>query len=277
LHEAFLDESVKAILTVIGGYNSNQLLDYIDYDLIKRNPKIFCGFSDVTALQNAIYSKTGLITYSGPCFSNFAMKKGFEYSLKYFKDIFFEDRGVDFIASPKWSDDAWFLDQENRTFYDNDGYWILQEGKANGPIVGGSLRTLQLLHGTAYMPSLSNSILFIEADAITGDNSDTLEFDRDLQSLMHQPSFDKVQGLLIGRFEKKFNMDLQTLKFIIDSKKELKGRPIIANADFGHTSPIFTFPIGGICEVSAHQGKVNIGLRMEDRALNKAPLEIDRG
>lgn len=63
LHEAFKDKKVKAILTVIGGYNVNQLLDYIDYDLIKENPKIICGFSDITALLNAIYTKTGLVTY----------------------------------------------------------------------------------------------------------------------------------------------------------------------------------------------------------------------
>lgn len=92
LHEAFSDKNVKAILTVIGGFNSNQLFRYIDYDLIKKNPKIFCGFSDITALQNAIYSKTGLITYSGPHFSTFGMKQGFEYSLDYFKKIFFQQK-----------------------------------------------------------------------------------------------------------------------------------------------------------------------------------------
>ena len=65
-HVAFLDKNLKAIIAVIGGLNSNQLLNNIDYNLIKRNPKIFCGFSDITALQNAIYHKTGLVTYSGP-------------------------------------------------------------------------------------------------------------------------------------------------------------------------------------------------------------------
>ena len=73
IHEAFRDKNVKAILTVIGGYNINQLLDYIDFKLIKENPKIFCGFSDITALSNAIYSKTGLVTYYGPHFSSFGM------------------------------------------------------------------------------------------------------------------------------------------------------------------------------------------------------------
>ena len=64
LHSAFKDKNVKGILTVIGGFNSNQILRYLDYDLIKQNPKILCGFSDITALSNAIYRKTGLVTYS---------------------------------------------------------------------------------------------------------------------------------------------------------------------------------------------------------------------
>ena len=85
LNEAFRDKNVKAILTVIGGFNSNQLLDYIDYEAIKENPKIFCGFSDITALSNSIYAKTGLVTYSGPHYSSFGMLKGFDYTFEYFK------------------------------------------------------------------------------------------------------------------------------------------------------------------------------------------------
>lgn len=88
LHEAFEDKNVKAILTAIGGYNVNQILDNIDYEIIKSNPKIICGFSDNTALINAIYAKTGLITYSGPQFFSFGMKYGFEYTMKYFKEMF---------------------------------------------------------------------------------------------------------------------------------------------------------------------------------------------
>jgi len=260
LNEAFSDKNVKGILTVIGGFNANQLLKYIDYDLIKRNPKIFCGFSDITALQNAIFHKTGLITYSGPHFSTFAMKQGFEYILDYFKRIFFENNKITVTQSQQWADDAWFLNQENRTFYDNEGYWILHEGEARGTIIGGSLSPFQLLHGTNYMPSLEKTILFLEADSIA-DGLDVVEFDRDLQSVLHQPHFDQVQALVIGRFEKKFKMDQQKLKFIIDSRRELKNIPIVANADFGHTNPIFTFPIGGIGELKAYQGKVEIAYK----------------
>ena len=71
LHEAFADESVDAILATIGGYNSNELLPYLNYDLIAQNPKIFCGYSDTTALLNAIYAKTSMQTYMGPSYSSF--------------------------------------------------------------------------------------------------------------------------------------------------------------------------------------------------------------
>lgn len=260
LHAAFSDKKVKAILNVIGGSNCNQLLSYIDYELIKNNPKIFCGFSDITALQNAIYHKTGLITYSGPHFSTFAMKKGFEYNLEYFKKMFFDKKRMKIAPSSQWSDDAWFLDQNNRTFYENEGYWVIHEGQAKGIILGGNLCTFQLLHGTSYMPPIENAVLFLEADAIIQEDICPLEFDRDLQSLIHQPNFSKVQGLIIGRFERKFNMDLEKLEFIINTKRELKNIPIIANADFGHTNPMFTFPVGGMCEMSASKKNVKIEL-----------------
>jgi muramoyltetrapeptide carboxypeptidase len=75
IHDAFADERVDVIMTTIGGQNCNQLLTYLDYNLIKQNPKILVGYSDITALSNAIYAKTGLVTYSGPNFSSFGMKK----------------------------------------------------------------------------------------------------------------------------------------------------------------------------------------------------------
>ena len=91
--------------------------DEIDYNLIKNNPKILCGFSDITALANAIYAKTGLVTYSGPHYSSFGMKKGFEeYTLEYIKKMFFDDKEIKIDSSKEWSNDAWFIDQENREF-----------------------------------------------------------------------------------------------------------------------------------------------------------------
>ena len=257
IHDAFQDKNVKAILCVIGGANANQLLKYIDYDLIKMNPKILCGFSDINVLQNAIYQKTGLVTYSGPQYSSFAMQKDFDYTLDYFKRILFNENSIEVIPSKTWSDDAWFLDQENRVFHVNEGCWIVHSGEAVGTIMGGNISTFQLLHGTSFMPSLIDSVLFLEADTINEEHG-VGEFDRQLQSIIHQPNFDKVKAILFGRFEKKFGMDITKLTAIINSKKELNNIPILANLDFGHTMPMITFPIGGICKIRATEESVFI-------------------
>ncbi|MBT4870931.1 MAG: LD-carboxypeptidase [Candidatus Diapherotrites archaeon] len=254
LHEAFEDKNVKGIITTIGGFNSSQLLKYIDFDLIKNNPKVFCGYSDITALQNAILAKTGLVTYSGPHYSTFGMKKGFDYTLDYFKKCLMENSPFDIVASKEWSDDSWFLNQEKRKFVKNSGYQVFSNGDAKGEIVGGNLCTLNLLQGTEFMPSLKNKILFIEDDEETNLNT----FDRDLQSLIHQPDFESVKAMVIGRFQNASEMNLSLLKKNISTKKELKNIPIIANVDFGHTSPMVTFPIGGKAVISTKNKKIEI-------------------
>lgn len=259
LHEAFSDSSVKAIITVLGGYNSNQMLDAIDYDLIRQNPKILCGFSDITALGNAIYHKTGLVTYSGLHFSSFAMQKGFDYSLEAFKRIFFSTDELDILPSEEWSDDAWYMDQANRTFHKTDGYKVIHSGSAQGKIIGGNLGTLQLLRGTPYMPSLDGAILFLEE--VSASSADVYEFDRNLQSLTQVPDFKKVKALVLGRFESSFGMTEEKLRLIL-SKPALRDLPIIANVDFGHTTPMFTFPIGGEAVVMGDpKGNVTISIR----------------
>lgn len=248
LHDAFRDKNVKAILTTLGGYNSNQLLKYIDYDLIKKNPKIFCGFSDITAMQWAIYAKTGLITYYGPHFSSFGMKKGFEYTTEYFKKCLFEDKEMKIIPSKEWSDDQWYIDQDKREFMKNNGPYPINGGdskKIQGVLIGGNLCTFNLLQGTEFMPQLKNSILFIEDDEESNSNL----FDRDLQSLLHQPQFKDIKGIVIGRFQKASKMNREVLTAIIKTKKELEKIPVIADVDFGHTTPIMTFPIGGKVEL----------------------------
>lgn len=244
LHEAFKDKNVKAILTVIGGYNVNQILDYIDYNLIKENPKILCGFSDITALTNAIYAKTGMITYSGPHFSSFGMKKGLEYTEEYFVKMLVQGGRVEIKSSEEWSNDSWFKNQDKRIFIPNEGMKIVNKGKAEGRIVGGNLCTLNLLQGTEYMPELENSILFIEDDGLVDKNFNK-EFDRNLQSLLHCARNKQIKGIVVGRAENNCNMNNEKWINIFKNKKEIYDIPIVINADFGHTTPTFTFPIGG--------------------------------
>jgi len=254
LHDAFADENVKAILTVIGGFNSNQILKYIDWNLIQKNPKIFCGFSDITVLNNAIYAKIGLATYSGPHYSTFGQKLHFDYSLEYFKKCLLSDGQFEIKSSKEWSDDAWYLDQNKREPLPNEGYLVVHEGKAEGTIIGANLCTFNLLQGTEYMPGLTNSVLFIEDDYESVPHT----FDCDLQSLIHQPGFEGVKGMVIGRFQKASKMTNDLLNQIIETKKELKKIPIIANVDFGHSDPKITFPIGGSAVVKAFQNNVQL-------------------
>ncbi len=261
LNEAFADKNVKAIFTVIGGFNSNQILRYIDFENIKNNPKIFCGFSDITILSNSIYAKTGLVTYSGPHYSSFGMKKGFmEYEMEYFKKMFFDDKEIEVKSSEEWSDDPWFADQENREFIKNDGMFIINEGEAKGKIVGGNLCTLNLLQGTKYMPDIKDSILFIEDDEMAG-KLFLVEFDRNLVSTIMQPGFEKVRGIVIGRSQKAACMTKEKWIKLIKSKPELENIPVIAGVDFGHTTPIITFPVGGEASLLAKNGKIELKIR----------------
>ncbi len=254
LHEAFSDKSVRGIFAVIGGFNCNQLLRYLDWGLIKSNPKVFVGYSDTTALQNAIYAKTGLITYSGPAYSTFGQKLYFDYTLESFKECLFDNKKFDVLPSDSWSDDRWYLDQENRTLHKNYGWLVINEGQTNGTILGANICTFNLLQGTEYFPDISDSILFLEDDA----ESKLVNFDRDLQSLIHLPNFDKVKGVVIGRFQSASEVKTEQLIKVVKSKKELENVPILANVDFGHTSPIITFPIGGEVELVVKEGNSKI-------------------
>lgn len=256
LHDAFSDHRVNGILTVIGGYNSNQLLNSIDWNLIKENPKIFCGLSDITVLDNAIYAKTGLVTYSGMHYSTFGQKILQDYDVKYFKSCLFSDDFFEIKPSEKWSNDEWYKNQDKRTFIPNEGWWVMSEGKAEGTSLGGNIASSRLLYGTEFMPDISDSILFIEDDNFT--TYDVGEFDRNLQALIHQKNFDKVRGILIGRFEIESKMTKALLAQIITSKKGLENIPVIANVDFGHTDPMITFPIGGEVRLNAQKENSSI-------------------
>ncbi len=254
LHEAFADADVAGMLTIIGGYNSNQLLGRLDYDLIGENPKVLCGFSDITALATAVYARAGLVTYSGPHFSTFSMERGLLYTLDHFERCLMREGPYGVEPADHWSDDPWYLDQENRDLLANPGYEVLNEGEAHGTILGGNFGTLALLFGTPYMPDLEGTILLLEDD----EEIKPVHFDRTLQSLIHQPGFEGVRGLVFGRFQRASNMDLEILEEIVGTKPELGRMPIIANASFGHTTPAFTFPIGGTGALRAYAGDVEL-------------------
>lgn len=244
LHDAFVDPKVKGILTAIGGFNVNQLLDHIDFELLRQHPKIICGFSDITALLNAIYTKTGMVTYYGPHFSSFGMKQGFEYTLMYFKQMLMEKEPVVIQDADCWSDDPWYIHQDERKFIANEGRLVLNPGIAEGTIIGGNLCTLNLLLGSEYMPDVNDCILFLEDDDLSGKEF-LREFDRNLQALLHHAKGKQIKGIVLGRAQIDSVMTCEKWQLMLKLKPELKHIPMMVNMDFGHTTPIFTFPIGG--------------------------------
>jgi len=254
LEAAFADPAVKALFTVIGGYNSINMLDKIDMDIISRNPKIICGYSDVTVLLNAIHARTGLVTYYGPHFSTLGMLKGLEYTLEHIQSILMQEAPVDVVPSPEWSDDTWFLNQEQREFLPNPGPVVLQEGETEGVLIGGNINAFRLLNGTPFAPSLKDKLLFLENDGLDKETT-YQEFDRRLDSILLQPHGHSVKGLIIGRFKRVSQMDLTKLNTIISGKAALRGKPVVYGYDFGHTNPMITVPIGGWGKLSATSGQ----------------------
>ncbi len=247
--DAFKDKNVKAIFTIIGGYLSNQILPFLDYEVIKQNPKIICGYSDITALLNAIRCKTGLEVFYGPHYSSIGMLKGNDYTLDILQKMLFEG-GYEAQSSAEWSDDLWFIDQENREFIKNDGWWILQDGEAEGELAGGNLQTFLLLNATAYQPQLPENCILALEDCFVAATDDKL-FMSHLQAFAERKDFGNVKALLIGRFQKASNLTREKLEYIVSHIPQLKGMPIIANMDFGHTTPIMTLPLGGQCKIAS--------------------------
>lgn len=239
LQEAFLDPNVKMIITCLGGFNANQLLRHLDYDLIGAHPKIFCGFSDITALHNAIYAKTGLVTYHGPHYGTFTFQQEPEYTRKTFFNCVRNETPI--VVTPSKTAAK---------------YHTIQEGTCEGTIIGGNLCTLNLLQGTPYMPDIRNKVLFLEDDNIMGDYF-CAEFDRNLESLLQIEGADTIRGIVFGRFDDSCGLTAETMADLIQDKVPAH-IPVIFGVDFGHVFPMITFPIGGTVKLSADKDGAEI-------------------
>ena len=184
---AFMDENVKCVLAAIGGFNSNQLLGKIDWQIIKDNPKIFGGFSDITVLNHAILAKTGLMTYAMPNFYCFGLPPEADYSLEYFRRCLFADHPAELVVqqSEIFYDLPWDYDEASpRQTLENDGPRVVQNGLAEGVMIGGNLCSLNLLNGTEYFPKIEGDIIL----CIEDDSYDSIPetFERHVQALMQQ-------------------------------------------------------------------------------------------
>jgi len=252
LHEAFADPSVAGILTLSGGSSSNQLIKYIDYELIKKNPKFICGLSDTTALVNAIYTKTGLVTFYGPHFMSIAASRKPDYTLTYLVKCMMDDKEIDVVPASYFYNTQWSDERQ-----DNSGHWIINEGEAEGIIVGGNFLTFNFIQGTEFTVDDKEMIYILEDNGAESVNN----IQNQLQSLMLQPNFRNVKALVIGRFREESGVSRELLTKLIKSKEELETLPVIANVDFGHTVPQLTLPIGGSMHVRALNQKTEILFR----------------
>src|SRR5262249_47966013 len=148
LHAMFRDSEVRAVFAIRGGYGSEHLLDRIDYDLIRRNPKIFLGYSDITALHLAIHQKTGLVTFHGPV----VLSRFSEYTQKWFRKALFEAAPIGEVANPP----------ETNRLRPTHNLRTVRPGRARGPLIGGNLSLIATTMGTPYEIDTRGRILFLE-------------------------------------------------------------------------------------------------------------------
>lgn len=262
IHRMFLDTEVKAIMTTIGGYNANDLLDKLDYDLIKKNNKLFIGYSDITVLLFALMKKSGVQTIMGPMvlpqFGEFPdvlsfTKKSFEFVVSNIGT----DKEYVLPMSIENTEEMLLWDKDDnikRTMNKNEGWRIIFKGEAEGNLLPVNLNTFSKLIGTEYMVDTKNSILFIEDD----DDETPATLQRMLQQFKQAKLLDSVCGIVFGRFQKKSDITEEKLKNILISVFDEVNIPIISGVDFGHTDPMLSLPIGKTVKISTAKEKINI-------------------
>ncbi len=218
LYDMFQENDVAAIFCARGGYGSQRLLNILDFDIIKRNPKIFLGYSDITALLLAVYAKTGLVTFHGPMVQEMTVNKQGNMSAL-----------------------LQLLSATPPPLMNLDGK-VLFPGKATGPLLGGNLSLICHLMGTEYLPSLDGSILFLEEK---GEN--LYRIDRMLTHLMLTGQMNRLSGIVVGHFIECGDLtDIKNL--FLDMASELR-IPLVTGLTAGHGQVNNTLPIGAIAHL----------------------------
>lgn len=255
LHDFFKNKNIHGIMSFWGGFNTHQVLEYLDYDLIKKNPKILIGYSDTTNLLTAITHKTGLITYNGPAVVTFAKPTLPKETVDSFRNLIMNPNlNYTYPTSEKFSDNKWWI-KDKMEFDQNKGVQVFKKGKAKGRIVGGNIGTLLLLAATSYWPSMKGKILFIEDD----EAEDPRTLDRYFTQLRQMGVFDQISGMVIGRFPRSVGFkESDSLEMILTDSLKGYHFPVITEFDMGHTDPLMTIPIGGKVMIDANKKKITV-------------------
>lgn len=227
LHWAFSDPEVKAIFVGQGGYAADQLLETIDYDLIKKNPKIFVGYSDASTLQLAFLAKAGLVTFSGP--NGAGLHEQTKYTYDYLWPVLTgaELPKVVPAEGSKWE--------------------VLRAGKGKGVFMGGNLDCICSLFGTAYDPFATLSerkiILFWEEEEAAYN-----DIIRDMYQLRNAGVFGRCEGMIVGKItnssEEGGYVGVPELRYVLLQMARSYDFPILWNVDFGHVMSKITIPQG---------------------------------
>ncbi|ELC8399456.1 S66 family peptidase [Clostridium perfringens] len=216
LEKLFLDKDIKMIFDISGGDLANEVLDFLDFNLIKENPKPFFGYSDLTVLLNAIYSQCHITTYN--------------YQLRNLIGKFKEEQMQNFKAS--------FIEGKEDIF--NLDYKWINGSHLEGIVVGGNIRCLLKLAGTKYMPDFKDKILFLES--FSGNSAKMVTYITQYKNL---GVFNEVKGIILGEFTE---MERENLKpDIVEILKRVIGEiniPILKTRDLGHGADAKCIPIG---------------------------------
>lgn len=245
IHEAFRDKSVKAVIMSIGGNTANHLLSRLDFNLIRKNPKIFSGISDGTTLLNPIFSKTGLVTYHGPdLVFTFGMPISRTIKENLIKTLFSGNVGK-LSPNPEWKG----LDELNEN--EKYGGWrSVRSGRASGRLVGGNISGLMNLDNTDFRPNYKNKILFLEAYMVGIEDVDRL-FTHFRQARV----FDQINGLILGHFYGSHLSDKEQDRSVGDVLLEVTkdySFPILEIGEIGHNVENLIMPIG--CKATIDAG-----------------------
>lgn len=245
INRFFADDSVKAVLPTRGGWGTSRLLPLLDYDVIRRNPKILMGYSDITALLNGIHARTGLVTFHGPN----AGGRWDEYSVGLVKRVLFDAEAVTF-DNPKGTNDRNVLTQiENRIR-------TITPGTATGRLLGGNLTVLTAILGSPYVPDFTGAILFLEDVG-----EDWYRVDRMMTSLKLAGILGKVRGVIFGTCSEcgpgEGFASFTPEEIFADHLAPLRV-PAWHGAMIGHAQPQWTLPVGAMVTIDATLGTVTM-------------------
>ncbi len=238
LHYMFKKKEVKAIFCLRGGYGTPRLLEKINYNVIKDNPKIFVGYSDITALQMAFLQKTGLVTFGGPMVAVDFYNEVSPFTEEHFWSMLTSNKKIGKIHQPN-----------------DEKVFQLTKGMAEGRLVGGNLALVASLVGTPYLPPMKDKILILEE---VGEQP--YRIDRMLNQLRLSKIFNQVNGIILGTFSDCNEADPSTRtltlgEVISDYFEELK-IPIVYNFKHGHIKHTITVPFGTKVKVNASRNNV---------------------